>query len=201
MKIKQEKPHLATNNQANIDANFVLDDKSNILFEKDITNLKSWLIKPGFTKIKLSLLYRGSRDGFSGNSFHEKCDNKTPTISFIRSNYNLTFGGFTNATWNYVNGGCKSDHGAFIFSLTHEEKMLCNKPEHAIFSDGGYLVVYGAGNDIAIWENNKSPSRTYFPTSYSSPKFSGPTEASKSYLAGSYNFTVVEIELYHVIWQ
>ncbi len=39
-----------------------------------------------FTKnFSTFLLFRGSDDGFSAKTFHEKCDNKGPTLSIIRS--------------------------------------------------------------------------------------------------------------------
>ena len=33
---------------------------------------------------KLTLLYRGSRDGFLSSDFHEKCDGKTNTIALVK---------------------------------------------------------------------------------------------------------------------
>ena len=38
---------------------------------------------------KGDLLYRASRDGFTGQAFHSKCDGKGNTISIIKNNSNL----------------------------------------------------------------------------------------------------------------
>ena len=31
----------------------------------------------------IGLLFKGSRDGFKAENFHEKCDNKGPTLTLI----------------------------------------------------------------------------------------------------------------------
>ena len=45
--------------------------------------------------IKLELIYRGSKDGFKVDSFHEKCDGQGKTVVIINSKGNV-FGGFTD---------------------------------------------------------------------------------------------------------
>jgi hypothetical protein len=48
-----------------------------------------------------SLLYKATRDGFKISKFHELCDNKGATISFIKSkDHNKIFGGFTPIGWD-----------------------------------------------------------------------------------------------------
>ncbi|ETO01729.1 TLDc domain-containing protein, partial [Reticulomyxa filosa] len=51
--------------------------ESVILTEKENSLLLSFL--PKRAKSKLTLLYRGSRDGFRASNFHKKCDNKGAT--------------------------------------------------------------------------------------------------------------------------
>eukprot|EP00347_Sterkiella_histriomuscorum_P008847 403343512 len=65
---------------------------------------------------QFSLLYRGSRDGFSADKFHELCDYKGPTVSFIISECAQVFGGFTSIPWT-SNSLFYSDPSAFVFSL------------------------------------------------------------------------------------
>ena len=48
----------------------------------------------------VQLLYRASRDGFTGTAFHEKCDNRANTITNIKNNLNYVFGGFASSAWN-----------------------------------------------------------------------------------------------------
>ena len=41
----------------------------------------------------MELLYRGTRDGMSGNAFHNHCNNKGPTICLFKSEKGYIFGG------------------------------------------------------------------------------------------------------------
>ena len=41
-----------------------------------------------------SLIYRLSEDGLGTRAFHKACDNKGPTIMFIKANKHYIFGGF-----------------------------------------------------------------------------------------------------------
>jgi hypothetical protein len=64
----------------------------------------------------LSLLYRGSRDGFGASHFHSKCDGKSPTLTIIKTDEGYIFGGYTQAKWNSSNATV-IDPNAFIFSF------------------------------------------------------------------------------------
>ena len=57
--------------------------------------LKGWLPSQ---EGKWRLLFRASRDGFAATAFHSKCDNKGPTVTFVKSENNI-FGGFTEVSW------------------------------------------------------------------------------------------------------
>ena len=63
-------------------------------------NLKGWL--PTDMEGEWRLLFRASRDGFAGQTFHSKCDNKGPTITVVKSGANI-FGGFTEISWKAGN--------------------------------------------------------------------------------------------------
>jgi hypothetical protein len=65
---------------------------------------------------KLSLIYRGSRDGFSAGDFHSKCDGKSPTLTVIKTDHGYIFGGYTQAKWS-SNHEAIEDPNAFIFSF------------------------------------------------------------------------------------
>ncbi len=60
-------------------------------------------------RFSLSLIYRASRDGFEANKFHTKCDNKSKTLTIIKSTNGYVFGG--------LYGDVKNDPNSFIFSL------------------------------------------------------------------------------------
>ena len=52
----------------------------------------------GNRTFKTTMLYRGSRDGFTCKAFHGRCDKKGPTISLFKLKKNGDcIGGFTEA--------------------------------------------------------------------------------------------------------
>jgi hypothetical protein len=44
---------------------------------------------------------RGSEDGYSSQVFHQKCDNKGPTLSIIQSDQGKIFGGYSMVPWGF----------------------------------------------------------------------------------------------------
>ena len=52
---------------------------------------------------KWKLMYRASEHGYTGESFHEYCDNKGPTLVIIKSSRGWIFGGYTTQSWKVVN--------------------------------------------------------------------------------------------------
>ena len=59
-------------------------------------------------ELKLNLLYKATRDGFKSIDFYSRCDEKGPTISLIKSEHGVTFGGLTNLNWDWE---CNCDQG------------------------------------------------------------------------------------------
>ena len=58
--------------------------------------LREWL----GNEYKLRLMYRASEHGYSGQSFHEYCDDKGPTLIIIKSSKGWLFGGYTTQSWS-----------------------------------------------------------------------------------------------------
>ena len=72
-------------------------EKSKILWKEEHRRvLRDWL--PEDLEGECRLLYRASRDGFSADVFHSRCDNIGPIITVVNSGGNI-FGGFTTASW------------------------------------------------------------------------------------------------------
>ena len=107
---------------------------SSILSHDQIRDLINLCGFPKYQKWKL--LYRASKDGFSGANFHEKCDGKTHTLTIIKTPNGNIFGGFTEAPWSKKND-YENDPNALIFSLINKEKtplvMKCFRPQYAIY--------------------------------------------------------------------
>lgn len=103
---------------------------------------------------KGTLLYRATRDGFTANAFHAKCDGKAKTITIIKTNGNYVFGGYTSAAWNKA-GTYIADTNAFIFSLRRNgvskcEKFMVKNPNAAIIGHKHYGPIFGGGNGNAV---------------------------------------------------
>ena len=58
--------------------------------------LKEWL----GNEYKWKLLYRASEHDYTGESFHEYCDDKGPTLVIIKSTEGWIFGGYTTQSWS-----------------------------------------------------------------------------------------------------
>ncbi len=60
------------------------------------SKLREWL----GNDYKWKLIYRSSEHGYTGESFHEYCDNKGPTLIVIKSSGGWIFGGYTTQSWS-----------------------------------------------------------------------------------------------------
>lgn len=122
----------------------------------------TWL--PGCT---LQLLYSGRRDGMTPAAFHEKCDNKGPTLTLIRSDNGYTFGGYSGVSWarNGLYAECAS---AFLFAVTSPHGYVTRFP---LKQSSTSYAVYGLtsmgpafGNvDMALRSGSLSPSVPFSP--------------------------------------
>ena len=99
----------------------------------------------GLTKILDSKI-----DGLSVKSFHNKCDNKGPTICIFRNEYQYIFGGYTKVSWS-MSAQYFKDANAFIFGIKPKLFVSHIKPDntqYAIFCSKKYGPVFGYFGDI-----------------------------------------------------
>ena len=95
--------------------------------EIDENLVKLWLDKKKFIS---ELLFRKSRDGSQPKEFHNKCDNKGITITFINTD-EFKFGGYTELGWE--GKGPKKDNSTFLFSFDKSEKYpIKNEKEEEV---------------------------------------------------------------------
>ena len=122
----------------------------------------------------VELIYRGTRDGDLAKNFHEKCDNKGPTIVLCKETSGEIFGGFTKAEWDSKSRHPKADKDAFIFSITNNKKFNSKNYENSIGCNPDYGPIFGFGGDLTIVnkflssENNNMwrEQKTYFDKNY-----------------------------------
>ena len=83
-------------------------------------------------KISLSLIYRATQDGDRAEDFHFKCDKFKNTLTVVKTEKGLKFGGFTSESWE--GSGDKKDKNAFCFSLDKMKIYNSIKGKSAIFA-------------------------------------------------------------------
>ena len=147
----------------------------------------------------MELLYRGTRDGMSGNAFHNKCNNKGPTICLFKNEKGYIFGGYASIDWtSYEN--YKSAPDSFIFTLTNMYNITPTKfpnsdTNNSIYDYSGYGPTFGNdGHDIHIAFNSNF---TNFPSGYKDVLGKG-----YSIFKGDnddYHFNLKEIEVFKLI--
>ena len=150
------------------------------------------------------LLYQASSNGFNSNIFHAKCDGYQGTLVVIKSKNSNIFGGYTEADWSsdYQH---KFDTNAFLFSLVNSYntsvKMNIIKTQYAIYASSNYGPTFGEGHDLYVGSDG-TQGYSNLGYSYQLPSFLANygvnSQQAQSFLAGSYNFPVVEVEVYQI---
>ena len=99
----------------------------------------------GNKKIVTYLRYRGSEHRWKPKDFHDRCDNKGPTISLFKIKDGDCIGGYTNAQWSSDDDRVV-DSGAILFNLSQQrvfpnvkkgKAIKCDKETGPLFTGGG----------------------------------------------------------------
>ena len=101
----------------------------------------------------MELLYRGTRDGMSSNTFHSKCNNKGNTICLFQNEKGYIFGGYAAIDWTSCEN-YRTASDSFIFTLTNMYNIEPTKfpniyPSCSIWDGANYGPIFG-GHDIFI---------------------------------------------------
>jgi hypothetical protein len=151
---------------------------------------------------KWTLIYRASQDGFEAAKFHSKCDKKLNTLIIVKSTSGNVFGGYTEQSWSGI--GFKLDWNSFIFSLINR----FNKPLKMKWSQNQGIdcskeigPVFGSGEGSAeksfdLYLADKFNTNICNSNLGCHPDFKEGSNEAKSFLAGSFNFKVSEIEVF-----
>ena len=133
--------------------------ESNIDFDEEL--VESWLNNREFNS---ELLYRKSRDGSKPDDFHNKCDNKGITITFIETTKGYKFGGYTELNWDKSKKN-KKDNSTFIFSFNNKQKYTARNNNDSIYcvSNEGprfgciypEIYLYETLDKGRSWDNNQ----------------------------------------------
>jgi hypothetical protein len=133
--------------------------------DKMVINNKFDHLRELYLPYKFQLLIRGGRDGFTPKKFHELCDNKYNTVTFIKiEGTEEIIGGYNPLEWKSSNTWGKTND-SFIFSSKNK-----NNFKDAIISNienTDYALNYGIysgpcfGRDIVICSRNESTNYVY----------------------------------------
>ncbi|KAJ8313275.1 hypothetical protein KUTeg_009192 [Tegillarca granosa] len=142
---------------------------------KEKACLEEWI---GCGPREFVLLYDVERDTCDPKIFHEKCDNKGPTLTLISNTAKCCYGGYTSVNWaSSEKGQMLYDNRAFLFQLyVNDEYRPCKFPviDHssAIENNVTRGPTFGSGPDLMTFENAVAKAGNYTlnsvmkPTSY-----------------------------------
>ncbi|XP_069497742.1 interferon-induced protein 44-like [Ambystoma mexicanum] len=100
-----------------------------------------------FGNVRLCLLYKGSKHGFTAQAFHWKCDGQGPTLVIGYNNSGCIFGGFSDIGFRSQQTLLR-DEKAFLFSLKESTilKIPVLNPDAAIYDYSSYGPNFGNGS-------------------------------------------------------
>ena len=130
-----------------------LSDSDIILLDERKSIIKMINPSSDLNTYNFKLIFKASKDGDSPNAFHSLCDNKGPTIIFIKINNGKRIGGYTSISWNSKDE-FEEDENAFLFSLDKKEKYELNKK--LIKFSVGHFEKYGPtwGSGYGLYISN-----------------------------------------------
>jgi len=145
-------------------------------------------------------------NGFAAQTFHAFCDGYANTLIVIKSANGNVFGAYTSAAglWSSTSG-YSADSGAFIYSLinSYNTPLIMKAISAAtnsvrnIANKGPSFGLSAVDLSISDYSNLNNLSTAALSNTFKHPSLTG-TQAA-SFLAGSANFSVLDIEVYHVI--
>eukprot|EP01080_Neovahlkampfia_damariscottae_P009231 gene9231-1317_t len=151
--------------------------------------------------------YCGSKDGFSSSNFHQKVNNQGENVVVIKSSNGYIFGAYVPQSWSSA-GRYVFNTKTFLFSLENALKKPIKLPnngphlsnQYSFYDYSSYGPCFGGGHDLYIAGNGCNTGNSNYSNlghSFTCPE--GQTygqNGAKNFLAGSYNFTVSEIEVF-----
>lgn len=80
----------------------------------------------------LQLIYRGSRDGWNYRDFHQRCDNKGPTVTLFKTSTGKRCGGYAGVSWDTC-GKYKTCDKSFLISFDLQRHFPVKQADNAIY--------------------------------------------------------------------
>ncbi len=154
------------------------------------------LTKDRNVELSTTLLYRGSRDGFTAKDFHGKCDQREATLLVVRDKLGRIFGAYADIAWR-SSGGWRSSKNIFLLDINVTSGSRCapflygvNKGETADTT----MHMHSSGYDLVDLPELKIPSNCCAHNSCSLRLGNSSNSAPRN----KFKFAVAEIEVYSV---
>ena len=176
--------------------------KNSNIISQELINTDLLLILPKMISCKL--LYRVSHLGPSVELFHKLCDNKGPTLIFIKTSTGHIFGAFNSLNFKSISK-YELSYENFLFSITDGHlrrpmrcKIIKQLAEYALKqSSEEYSPGFGISNeaDLFIAFKKLNNSYSHLGKVYKCPKGYNP----KTFLAGKEDhWDILDVEIYSI---
>jgi hypothetical protein len=146
-----------------------------------------------------NLLWRGSRDRFTAQKFHLRCDGRANTLTLISDTDGTMFGGFTPVKWGSSAPGEENGHDrgddslrSFLVTLRNPHgapprrfTLKAEKKQSAIYCHSALCADFGYSGDIYVSNhcNANKDSVTGIGTHWSNCAYANDTASGTSSLA------------------
>lgn len=91
----------------------------------------------------MELIYQGSVDGFTADTFFLKCCRSYSTIIVVESTDGYKFGGYSDMTWAKVEMKHYRSYNTWLYSIDKNKVYPVKNPDKAIYYCRGYGAVFG----------------------------------------------------------
>jgi hypothetical protein len=153
-------------------------------------------IKPGEFSEPVNLLFKASRDGWTPETFHKKCDNKGPTYTRAIISDGRVLGAYTSLNWASDVQNYKNDPFAFLYdgSVKYTPENGIWGPSSvggAVYMNSTMMPTFGGGHDFYINGKTLHTRSSTFLTSKKEAPFGNKPEKYTTY-------NITDIEVYSV---
>jgi hypothetical protein len=155
-----------------------------------------------FREKRFELLWRATRDTFSLNQFHSRCDGRSNTLTIIMDADGNIFGGFTPLAWDCSSSWKNDTSGrSFVFTLKNPSglgqlKFGLKDAAYTIYCNASHGPHFGNGNDIYVANNSDANMNSYTNLGTNYVNYTGRT--GTTVFTGSQNFRAREIEVFEI---
>ena len=153
----------------------------------------------------MELLFRGTKDGMTSEIFHNKCDNKGPTLTLIRNIKGYIFGGYAPISWTSNTSYYINSPDSFLFTLTNihntePTKFPSKNDNKELCHLCNYGPIFGNGRDLAIRGDFKNGEHwSDYPCTFKDILGKGKSIFTGNLDNNKNNFKLNEIEIFKVI--